>query len=123
MEDGMERTVTCAALSTLVAGRVEISLLDVRRQPAFDADPRLIPGAVWKDPELVGTWAAEVNQDQPAVVYCVHGHEVSRGVVDCLRRLGIEAALLEGGIEAWKATGRPVTVTSGGTGSRGGTGP
>ena len=54
----MERTVTCAALSALVADRAEIVLLDVRRRPAFDADPRLITGAVWKDPEQVVTWAA-----------------------------------------------------------------
>jgi rhodanese-related sulfurtransferase len=112
----MERTVTCAALSTLVADHVEVTLLDVRRQAAFDADPRLIPGAVWKDPEQAGTWAAEVNQDRPAVVYCVHGHEVSRGEVDRLRELGVEAALLEGGFEAWKAAGGPVKGASGGTG-------
>ena len=113
----MERTVTCAALSTLVADRVKIALLDVRRQPAFDADPRLIPGAVWQDPEQVGTWAGTLNRDQPVVVYCVHGHEVSRGVVDRLRGRGVDAALLEGGIEAWKAAGGPVTVASGGAGS------
>lgn len=51
------------------------------------------------------------------VAYCVHGHEVSRGVVDRLRALGLEAALLEGGIETWKAAGGPVTPPSGGTGS------
>jgi Fe-Mn family superoxide dismutase len=113
----MKRTVTCAGLSTLIADRVEIALLDVRRRPAFDADPGLMPGAVWKDPEQVGTWAAALRQDQPVVAYCVHGHEVSRGVVDRLRALGIEAALLEGGIEAWKAAGGPVTPPSGGTGS------
>jgi rhodanese-related sulfurtransferase len=113
----MERTVTCAALSTLVADRVKIALLDVRRQPAFDADPRLIPGAVWQDPEQVGTWAGMLNRHQPVVVYCVHGHEVSRGVVDRLRGLGVDAALLEGGIEAWKAAGGSVTIVSGGAGS------
>jgi rhodanese-related sulfurtransferase len=105
----MEPTVNCAALSDLVADRVEIALLDVRRRPAFDADPGLIPDAVWKDPEQVGTWAAGLRQDQPVVAYCVHGHEVSRGVVDRLRALGVEAALLEGGIEAWKAAGGRVT--------------
>ena len=110
----MERTVTCATLSALVADRVKLALLDVRRQPAFDADPRLIPGAVWKDPEQIGTWATGLNQDQPVIAYCVHGHEVGRGVVDRLRELGIEAALLEGGIEAWKDAGGPVTVASGG---------
>ena len=113
----MERTVTCAALSDLVADRVKIALLDVRRQPAFDADPRLIPGAARKDPEQVGTWAARLGRDQRVVAYCVHGHEVSRGVVDRLRALGIEAALLEGGFEAWKTAGGPVTPASRGAGS------
>jgi rhodanese-related sulfurtransferase len=101
----MERTVTCAALSTLVADRVKIALLDVRRQPAFDADPRLIPGAVWQDPEQVGTWAGTLNRDQPVVVYCVHGHEVSRDARDALRRQGFDAKRLAGGLEGWKAAG------------------
>ena len=105
----MQRTVTCGALRALVAGRAEIVLLDVRRRPAFEADPGLIPGAVWKDPEQVATWAADQTKDLPVVAYCVHGHEVSRGVVDLLRALGIEAALLEGGVEAWKAAGGWVT--------------
>jgi rhodanese-related sulfurtransferase len=117
MEDAMERSVTCATLSRLVAGRAEIALLDVRRRPAFDADPRLITGAVWKDPEQAVIWTHELNPDQPVIAYCVHGHEVSRGVVDRLRALGIEAAQLEGGIEAWKAAGGPITPASGGTGS------
>ena len=105
----MEQTITCVALSRLVASRPDVVLLDVRRRPAFHADPGLIPGAVWKDPEQVGTWAAELGQAQAVVAYCVHGHEVGRGVVDRLRALGIEAALLEGGFEAWKASGGPVT--------------
>jgi rhodanese-related sulfurtransferase len=113
----MEGTVTCTALRTLVAGRADIALLDVRRRPAFEADPRLITGAVWKDPDQAVIWTHELNPDQPVIAYCVHGHEVSRGVVERLRALGIEAALLEGGIEAWKAAGGPITPASGGTGS------
>ena len=110
----MQRTLTCAALSALVARRESVTVLDVRRQPAFEADPRLILGAVWKDPEQVTNWAAELNQERSIVVYCVHGHEVSHGAVDRLRALGFQAALLEGGIEAWKASGGPVTDSSGG---------
>lgn len=113
----MERTITCAALNDLLASGAKIVLVDVRRRPAFDAEPGVMPGAVWKEPEQVGTWAVGLSQDQPVVAYCVHGHEVSRGVVDRLRALGIEAALLEGGIEAWKAAGGPVTQSSEGTGS------
>jgi superoxide dismutase, Fe-Mn family len=113
----MERTLTCALLKALITERARMTLLDVRRPPAFEAEPRLIPGAVWRNPAQVDRWAAELNPDRCVVVYCVHGHEVSRGVVDRLRELGLEALLLEGGIEGWKAAGGPLTAASGGTGS------
>jgi rhodanese-related sulfurtransferase len=112
----MDRTLTCALLKALITDRAGIALLDVRRRPAFEAEPRLIPGAVWRDPEQVDRWAAGLNPNRSVVVYCLHGHEVSQGVVDQLQDLGLEALLLEGGIEAWKAAGGPV-VWSGGTGS------
>jgi rhodanese-related sulfurtransferase len=114
-EEAVERTLTCTALNTLIADRADIAVLDVRRRPAFEAEPRLIQGAVWRDPEAVAIWADALNRNRPVIVYCVHGHEVSQGVVDRLRTLGFEAALLEGGIEAWKASGWPVTDRSGGT--------
>ena len=106
----MNRPLSCALLKALINDRARIALLDVRRRPAFEAEPRLIPGAVWKDPEQVDRWVAELNPNRSVVVYCVHGHEVSHGVADRLRDLGLEALLLEGGIEAWKASGGPVTA-------------
>jgi rhodanese-related sulfurtransferase len=112
----MKRTLTCTTLNTLIAERADIALFDVRRRPAFEAEPRVLPGAVWRDPGQVTAWAAALNQDQPIIVYCVHGHEVSHGVVDHLREVGFDAALLEGGIEAWKAAGGPVTVSNRGAG-------
>jgi rhodanese-related sulfurtransferase len=111
----MRRTLNCAALNILIAERADIALLDVRRRPAFEAEPRLIPGAVWREPEKVAIWADTLNRNRPVVVYCVHGHEVSREVVERLRALGFAAALLENGIEGWKASGGPVTVANGGT--------
>jgi rhodanese-related sulfurtransferase len=111
----MESTLTCSLLKDLISDRARIAMLDVRRRPAFKAEPQLIPGAVWRDPEQVDRWVAELNPNRPVVVYCVHGHEVSHGVADRLRDLGLEVLLLEGGIEAWKASGGPVAVWSGGT--------
>jgi rhodanese-related sulfurtransferase len=110
----MERTLTCAALNALIADRADIAILDVRRRPAVEAEPRRIPGAVWREPEEVANWADALNRNRPVVVYCVHGHEVSQEVIGRLRILGFDAALLDGGIEAWKASGGPVTVASGG---------
>ena len=106
----MNGILTCALLKALINDRARIALLDVRRRPAFEAEPRLIPSAVWKDPEQVDRWVAELNPNRSVVVYCVHGHEVSHGVADRLRDLGLQALLLEGGIEAWKASGGPVTA-------------
>jgi rhodanese-related sulfurtransferase len=105
----VERSVSCGALSALLVARADIAVLDVRRRPAFEADPRLIPGAVWRMPEEVAIWANALNRNQQVVVYCLHGHEVSQHVADHLRVRGFEAAWLEGGIDAWKASGGPVT--------------
>lgn len=116
----MERTLTCALLKALITNGARIALLDVRRRPAFEAEPQLIPGAVWRDPEQVDRWAAELSPDRSVVGYCVHGHEVSRTVIERLRGLGLEAALLEGGLEAWKAAGGSVSASSGGLGHAGG---
>ena len=101
----MKRTLTGPELRALLAGGATVTLVDVRRAPARDADPRLIPGSVWRDPGQVDEWAQELPRDRPVVAYCVHGREVSAGVVDRLRELGFEAALLAGGFEGWKAAG------------------
>jgi rhodanese-related sulfurtransferase len=85
-------------------------VVDVRKRPAFEAAPAMLPGAVWRDPHAVERWAAKVPPDCSVVVYCVHGHEVSRGVRDALRRRGVMAGLIEGGIEGWRAAGGPVVT-------------
>jgi thiosulfate sulfurtransferase len=90
-------------LKEQLAGGATITLLDVRRVAARDADSRRIPGAVWRDPDQVDAWAHELPRDWPVIAYCAHGHEVSAGVVDRLCALGFEAARLEGGLEGWKA--------------------
>ena len=83
-------------------------VVDVRKRSAFEAAPAMLPGAVWRDPHAVEQWAAELPSGCPIVVYCVHGHEVSRGVRDALRRRGVTASIIEGGIEGWRAAGGPV---------------
>jgi Fe-Mn family superoxide dismutase len=91
-------------------------VVDVRRRPAFEADPAMVPGAVWRDPRAVEEWAAELPLGCSLAVYCVHGHEVSRGVRDALRRRGVMAGIIEGGIEGWRAAGGPVVAAQKGDG-------
>jgi rhodanese-related sulfurtransferase len=101
----MERTLSAEDLKALLAGGADVTLVDVRRPDARAADPRLIPGAIWRDRLQIETWAQELPRDRPVVAYCSHGRTGSAGVVDRLGELGFDAALLEGGFESWKAAG------------------
>ncbi|MEJ5989362.1 rhodanese-like domain-containing protein [Ramlibacter sp. PS3R-8] len=85
-------------------------IVDVRRKAAFDLADSVIPGAQWRDPEQVNDWCAQVPKGAPVVVYCVHGHEVGRSTAMALRAAGIDARFLRGGIEGWKAAGRPLAA-------------
>lgn len=98
----MRSSISPEGLRVVLACPARLTLLDVRRRSAFEADPRVIPSATWRDPEAVDLWARDLPREVPVVVYCVHGHEVSQGVVDRLQGLGLDAALVEGGIEAWR---------------------
>jgi rhodanese-related sulfurtransferase len=84
----------------------ELILVDVRRRADRDVDPAGIPGATWRDPEAVGDWSGALPQDRQVVVYCVKGGAVSRSITAALSEKGIQASYLEGGITAWKASGR-----------------
>jgi len=88
-------------------GRPDAPLVvDVRRPPAFAADRRRIAGALRRLPDAVARWAGDLPAG-PVVVYCVHGHEVSREACRALRAAGRDAAFLEGGFEAWMAANLP----------------
>lgn len=73
-------------------------LLDVRRRPRFDESDSLLPGARYCAPEDVAQLARS-EAPQPAVVYCVYGHNVSEDAVRALRAAGWDARALAGGIE------------------------
>ena len=86
----------------------DVTILDVRKKPAYDDDTVVIAGATWRDPAKIDEWGGDLDRDRPVVCYCVHGHEVSQGASAELRRLGFDARYLEGGIEDWKDQGGDV---------------
>jgi len=83
-------------------------LLDVRRAGMFEKADTLLPGARWRDPVAVASWASELSHGRDVVVYCVYGHEVGRATAMRLRSQGIAARFLQGGIDGWQAAGRPL---------------
>ena len=80
-------------------------VFDLRRAEAYAASPGVIPGARWRDHKLVEQWAGEVPPGRETVVYCVHGHQVSRSALIELEAAGVTVRLLEGGIEAYAEAG------------------
>ena len=75
------------------------AIIDVRRQPAFDADPHVIPGALRNAPDAIVTAADTLEPWRTVIVYCVHGHEVSQDAAAALRARSFDARIL-GGDEA-----------------------
>src|SRR5690348_6011024 len=73
-------------------------VIDVRREPAFEAADAMIVGALRHRPEEVDRWRTALPQGRPVVVYCVHGHEVSQQAAAALGAAGIDAKFLDGGI-------------------------
>jgi rhodanese-related sulfurtransferase len=102
----MEASISASQLKTALAGRQPPLLIDVRRTPAFRAATDMAAGALRRDPTGVESWAKALPRAASAVVYCVHGHEVSQNAAKALRDLGISARYLEGGLEeGWRAAG------------------
>jgi rhodanese-related sulfurtransferase len=102
----MTTTVSPEELGTLLKTG-GVLLLDVRRRTDYESDPVHITGADWRDPEEVEVWSRGLARDRRVVVYCVKGGSVSRSITAALAEKGIPADYLEGGIAAWKESGRP----------------
>ncbi|MBL4691572.1 MAG: hypothetical protein JKY68_08970 [Rhodospirillales bacterium] len=100
----MKSSITVKQLADLSS----VTILDVRKTPAYDGDAVIIAGAQWRDPAAVNGWGAEFAGAAPVICYCVHGHEVSQGVSTALRARGLDARYLEGGIDGWKKSGGAV---------------
>ena len=97
-------------VSSLFATRGSASsplVIDVRRAQAFDADTVMLAGATWRDPFKPDEWIKFLPRAGEVVVYCVHGHEISKDACAALRAAGLNAHYLEGGIEAWQQSAAP----------------
>jgi len=88
-------------------------IFDVRREAAYLEAKDLIPTAKWRDHRLADDWAREIPPGCEAVVYCVHGHQVSESAAAVLRAHGLPARHLDGGIEAYRESGAPLIAKAG----------
>ncbi|MGO4674877.1 Fe-Mn family superoxide dismutase [Bosea sp. 2YAB26] len=88
----------------------DLVVLDVCLAEDLAKRSDMVPGALIRAPEAIADWAEELPKDKPVVVYCVYGFQVSGDAVAELRRRGIDASTLSGGIAAWHAIGAPTVA-------------
>jgi rhodanese-related sulfurtransferase len=82
-------------------------IVDVRDRDDFESRPSLIPTSVRRNHADVAAWGGLYRQSR-VVVTCSRGKKLSEGVAAHLRVLGIQAEILEGGIEAWATASLPL---------------
>ena len=91
----------------------DVTILDVRKKPAYDEDAVVIAGATWRDPATIDEWAPGLagdldvakDGDRPVACYFAHGHAVSQGPPAARRRPGTHLPYRGAGPDDWKATG------------------
>lgn len=102
--------ITVAQLARQIGVAGAPSIIDVRTQEDFAADPRLIPGSQRRDFATVSAWAKDFA-GRSVVLTCQQGLKLSQGTAAWLRHEGIAAESLEGGFEAWAAAGEALLRT------------
>ena len=105
----MTQSLSPEALNNIIESSHAPVVFDVRKKPAFDSDPRMLPSASWQIHDEVDAWAKDLSKDSQVIVYCVHGHAISQNAAKALRDLGFNAQFLDGGIAGWTEAGYAVS--------------
>jgi Fe-Mn family superoxide dismutase len=99
--------VTAAELRAMLERGEGVTLVDVCLPIDLPRRTDMLPGARFLPPGAIADWAGDLPPDRPVVAYCVYGFQVSGETTAELRRRGLDARMLAGGITAWHAMGGP----------------
>ena len=99
--------ITVETLRDLLSKQNDVVVLDVRLEEDLNKGVDILPNALYRKPQDVEVWARTLPKDRPVVAYCVYGFQVSRDAVASLRKIGVDARTLAGGIASWHAIGAP----------------
>jgi Fe-Mn family superoxide dismutase len=98
-------SISVEELQTIMQSEQHFQVVDARPRNYVSKDPDTMPNAVWRDPERVDEWSAQLSPDAPVFVYCAYGFEVGRSVTTTLRERGFDARYIRGGLSAWYGAG------------------
>ena len=99
-------SISSDKLTRLIGTARAPTLIDVRIDEDFAADPRLIPGATRRSHRDLQDWAPRLT-GQSVVVICQKGLKLSEGTAAWLRQSGVAAETLEGGHLGWTESQKP----------------
>lgn len=109
LEETMDTVfLSVPALNARLGTRHWPLVVDVRQPLAFDADSRMVAGALRCAPDAFAEFAGQASPGTEIVCYGAHGRDISRGAAERVRELGYAARVLDGGIEAWREAGAPL---------------
>jgi Fe-Mn family superoxide dismutase len=100
-------SVSVEELAAQIARGETVQVLDARPRHHISRNVDLMEGAVWRDPDQVESWVADLSRDRPVAVYCAYGFHVGCNVTRALRERGFDARFIRGGVSAWYAAGGP----------------
>lgn len=91
----------------LIKESKNLQLIDVRTPPEY-ADGHLSKAKLIPLQELEARWT-EIDKGKPILLYCRSGHRSGMALKFLQEKGYAQAKHMEGGINAWKAAGLPVT--------------
>ena len=80
-----EASISAEELVAQRATGASLQIIDARPRFHLSRSADMMQGAVYRDPERVHEWAAELSTDTPVVVYCSYGFNVGCAVTGVLR--------------------------------------
>ena len=101
--------ITPAQLGRLIGTPTMPTLVDVRIDEDYAADPRLIPGSFRHAYDDLESLVSRVRQG-PVIVTCQKGRKISQGAAAVLRHEGLRVESIEGGFNAYRDAGLPLVV-------------
>ncbi len=95
-----------------LAADPDVTVIDARMDDDYAFQHTVLPGARHFAPEKLDALAMAVPTGGKALVYCAYGFEIGRTAAQRLRRQGVDAVVVRGGIGAWRADGLPTEPAS-----------
>jgi rhodanese-related sulfurtransferase len=112
MTDDNLPSMAPASLYTVLGNATAPVVIDVRRDPPAEGES-MLAGAAWRSADTIDQWRGDLPAGRSVVVYCADGADLGRGVVTSLRKNGVSASYLDGGLKGWTAARLPLRRTRG----------